>query len=162
MMGRVILASGCLRPSAMYRNIREHTNADVSAGLKGLYECSRTVLGKRVDFYRNGLRVVHGSDLSDAEAYESELLRNVHASLYLRSPVGDKRKLWVNATVDPVVVWINGRDIRTIHDKAAVVKENCTDFSRSGDAEFASDVVSGKVAPDCHPSRVTMEFSHGQ
>lgn len=89
----------------MLRRMRTH-QGDVSEGSKTKVMAQRTILGRTVTFYENGLRVVDDKDLSPDDEFNSEVLRLAHASLLINDAVGDKSQCWVDARTDPVQVWL--------------------------------------------------------
>ena len=102
-MGTVQL-SATLQPRASLRVGRdqsETTRAELIA--------TRWILGKHVRFFSNGEHVVSGVRMSSEQMQESEVLRFAHASLLIQRPIGEKSVLWVDATLDPVAVWIHGK-----------------------------------------------------
>lgn len=105
-MGKIIQLTANLKPSNLLRRMRKH--AEVSEGSKHRLVATRIVLGKRVDFYHNGLRKVHGLELDEQEIHDSEVLRFAHASILTGLPSGNKDLLYVDASVNPVEVWIEG------------------------------------------------------
>jgi hypothetical protein len=107
-MGKIDLRAA-LRPSGFMRRMLRHS--DVSEGTKFKVIAKRQILKRIVTFYHNGLRVVEGTDLNEQEMHESEILRLAHASILVGAPVGDKKACWVNATVNPVSVWVYGMPI---------------------------------------------------
>ena len=54
------------------------------------------------------MRIVKGVPLDDEESHDSEILRFAHASILIASPVGDKAKCYVDASKNPVEIWIYG------------------------------------------------------
>lgn len=105
-MGKVFLLAKC-RPSTLMKNMAKH-RGDVSEGTQLKVIARRHILNRLVIFYHNGLRVIKGVNLNEQEVHESEVLRLAHASLLIGSPVGDKRACYVDATKDPVEVWVYG------------------------------------------------------
>ncbi len=103
-MSRIQLVANNFRPSTMLRRMNKHTG-DVSESSKGKVMAYRTILGKRVTFYENGLRQTT-ADLTEGDEYHSEVLRLAHASLLINDAVGDKRQCWVDARYEPVRVVI--------------------------------------------------------
>lgn len=126
-MKKVLLFPNVLRPSAMLKRMRAHIG-DVSEGSKSKIMAERIILGKRVTFYENGLRVVHDRDLSEDDEHQSEILRLTHASLLIGQPVGDKRQCWVDASTNPVSVVIYNMPANTFVKKA-------TQLMRHGDID---------------------------
>lgn len=102
-----------MRPTSLLRKMREHVG-DVSETSKTRLVCERRILGRRVKFYENGLRVIDGLD--DQESYDSEILRFAHASILIKQPVGDKRLCYVDATKDPVELWLYNKQIKKASD----------------------------------------------
>ncbi len=96
-----------LSPTKLHRRMHAH-KGDVSEGTNFKLLAEKNILGQRVLFYTNGLRQVKGIPLNDEEAHDSEILRFAHASLLISSPVGDKKKCYVDASKNPVEVWIYG------------------------------------------------------
>lgn len=109
-MANVINFTATCRPSALMRRMLLHSG-DVSEGTQYKVLARRQILRRNVIFYHNGLRVIEGVDLNEQEVHESEILRLAHASLLVGSPVGDKRLCYVDATVNPVGIWIYGMPI---------------------------------------------------
>jgi len=105
-MGSVKSLTAKLKPSRLLMSMCKHS--DVSEGTNYKIVATRVVLGKRVDFYHNGLRKVHGVDLGEQDSHDSELLRFTHASILTGVPSGDKGLLYVDASVNPVEVWLWG------------------------------------------------------
>ena len=97
-----------LRPSALSNKLAKgRQDNSVSSHAHAL--ATRWVLGKRIVFYRSGEHVIQGQHgLTDEEQYNSELLRFVHASLLASQPIGDEQVLYVDASQDPVEVYICG------------------------------------------------------
>lgn len=87
------------------KRMLKHTG-DVSEGTQGKVVATKRILNRTVTFYHNGLRQIKGTSLNEQEAHESEILRLAHASLLVGAPVGDKRHCYVDATKNPVEVWI--------------------------------------------------------
>lgn len=130
-MGNIKYFSAHLRPSNFVKRLRQH-DGNVSSGSKAKVLAKRTVLGKRITFYENGMHVIHGElDITEEEMFNSNILRFIHASLLINEPVGDKAKIWVNAAVNPVQVWLYGMPIEQFIRKAL----------------FA--IRTGKVSADC-------------
>lgn len=88
------------------RRMLEHSG-DVSEGTKCKVLAERVILNKKVTFYTNGLRKIEGVNLNDEDKYNSEILRFAQASILIGEPVGDKRKCYVDATKNPVEVWVH-------------------------------------------------------
>lgn len=109
MASYIHLTAKC-QPSQLMRSMLRHTG-DISEGTRGKIIAKRWILKKVVTFYHNGLRVITGTDLSEQEAHESEILRFAHASILIRAPVGDKKLCYVDATKNPVEVWVYGMPI---------------------------------------------------
>lgn len=102
----VNLTANC-KPSRLMRKMLKHTG-DVSEGTQAKVVARRQILDRQVTFYHNGLRVVEGIGLDEQEIHESEILRLAHASLLIGHSVGDKKICYVDATKNPVEVWICG------------------------------------------------------
>lgn len=126
-MKKVLLFPNTLRPSTMLKRMRAHIG-DVSEGSKVKIMVKRIILGKKVTFYENGLRIVHDKDLNEDDEYNSEILRLTHASLLIGQPVGDKRQCWVDASTNPVSVVIYNMPAKTFIKKA-------TQLMRNGDVD---------------------------
>ena len=100
--------SAILRPSGMLKRMLRH-QGNLSTGSKAIKFCSREILGKFIRFYENGEHFILGkTDVTEEEQFNSEILRFAHASLLVSGPVGDKQRLWVDATKNPVEVWLYG------------------------------------------------------
>lgn len=104
-MVRILSFTAECRPSALMRRMTHHSG-DVSEGTQFKVLAKRFILGKEITFYRNGLRKIDNVLLTEEEVSNSELLRFAHASLLINGPVGDKRKCYVDATKNPVEVWL--------------------------------------------------------
>ena len=98
-----------MKPTGLASRMRKHNGDALSESDRAQPFAKRTVLGKRVKFYTTGEHVVSRTDLSDDEQYNSELMRFCHASLLTGQPVGDKKVLWVDASTNPVQVWLFGQ-----------------------------------------------------
>jgi hypothetical protein len=101
----VNLSAKNFRPSLMLKRMQKH-RCDVSEGSKSKIMTKKIILGKRVTFYENGLRVVEDKDLSEEDEFNSEILRLTHASLLIGEPVGDKSQCWIDASTNPVTIVI--------------------------------------------------------
>ena len=106
-MGEMKYLSGHCRPSSFMRQIIKHTG-DVSEGSEHKILAIRTIVGKKVTFYRNGYRRVRDLNLTEEDTYDSEILRLAHASILIGEAIGKKSYCYVDATVEPVEVWIYG------------------------------------------------------
>ena len=106
-MGNVLQLTANCRPSNLIKRMREHSG-DVSEGTQSKVIARRLILNKLVTFYHNGLRTIKGVDLGEQEVHGSEILRLAHASLLVGIPVGDKQACYVDATKNPVEVWVYG------------------------------------------------------
>lgn len=104
--------SATLKPSLLMRRMIKH-KGDVSEGTTSKIVAVRHILGHRIDFYYNGMRIIHGLDLTEEEMYNSEILRFAHASLLTGEAVGDKRRCYVDATINPVEVWVYNTPIKS-------------------------------------------------
>lgn len=100
-----ILFSANPKPSKLVKRMWKH-KCDVSEGSQAKVMAKRTILGMKVTFYESGLRVVEDNDLSEEDEYNSEILRLAHASILIGGPVGDKKILYVDATFNPVKIFI--------------------------------------------------------
>ena len=116
-MKKVWLEAKNMRPSTMLKRMCTH-KCDVSEGSKAKVMARRTILGKKVTFYENGLRILHDPDISEDDEHTSEVLRLTHASLLINDAVGDKRQCWVDARYEPVKVVIYGMKAKDFIDKA--------------------------------------------
>lgn len=134
------------RPSNLLKRMRKH-DCDVSVGSKGKVMAHRTILGKNVTFYENGLRVVDDKDLSEDDEHHSEVLRLAHASLLINDAVGDKNICYVDARVDPVEVHVYGMPAEEFIKQAS---------KRISSGELDKDFVLGM------PLRQTKEFENEQ
>lgn len=103
-MAKKLLIAHCV-PSSYIKRIFKH-NKNVDEGNKSKIIAIRTILGKRVTFYQNGLRFIDGVDIDEEEQFNSQILRFAHASILIQGPVGDKKGCYVDATKNPVEVWI--------------------------------------------------------
>jgi hypothetical protein len=106
-MPKKLLVPKKLKPSAMLKSMWEH-KGDVSEGSKTKVMAQRMILGKKVTFYENGLRLVEDKNITEDDEFNSEILRLTHASLLIGQPVGDKRQCWIDASTDPVTIIIYG------------------------------------------------------
>ena len=104
-MKKVLFEAKNLRPSAMLSRMLKH-KGDVSIGSKAKVTARRIILGRKVTFYENGLRIVNDNDLNEDDEYKSEVLRLAHASILIGQPVGDKKSCYVDASTNPVTVVI--------------------------------------------------------
>ncbi len=109
-MGKIIQLTAECKPTALIKNMFKHSG-DISAGTYNKIIAVRQILNRRVIFYHNGLRIIEGTDLSEQEMHDSEILRLAHASVLIEAPVGDKRCCYVDATKNPVEIWIYGMPI---------------------------------------------------
>lgn len=103
----VLLRATNMQPAAIMQRMLKH-KGDVSEGTKYKIIAKRIILGRHVTFYYNGLREIENLDLSEQEEFDSEILRLAHASILIKQPVGDKKMCYVDATKNPVEVWIYG------------------------------------------------------
>lgn len=94
-----------LYPTRLHKRMHAH-KGDVSEGTTHKFLASRTILGQDVSFYSDGTRKLNGLPITDEEVHNSEILRLTHASILVSSPVGDKKKCYVDASRNPVEVWI--------------------------------------------------------
>ena len=93
------------KPSKYLKNMTKH-DLRVDEGNKSKVIAIRTILGKRVTFYQNGLRFIEDVNINEEEQFDSQILRFAHASILIEGPVGDKKACYVDATKNPVEVWI--------------------------------------------------------
>jgi hypothetical protein len=121
-MAKQLLIAHC-RPSLLMKRMVEH-KCDVSEGTKYKSIAKRQLLGRQITFYSNGLRVIEGLDLTEQEQHDSEILRLTHASILIGEPVGDKRMCWVDATKDPVEIWVYGMELKDFIKRSKVLVEN--------------------------------------
>ena len=110
-MGKIINFYATAKPSKLLRNMVEHSG-DVSEGTRFNVLAKRLIINRKVTFYSNGLRFIEGTDLDEQETHDSEILRLAHASILINAPVGDKRCCWVDATKNPVEIWVYGMTIQ--------------------------------------------------
>lgn len=107
-MGRLILLEAKnMQPSGTMSRMLRH-KGDVSEGTKYKIIAKRIIMNRKVTFYHNGLREVEGLGLDEQEEHDSEILRLAHASILVKQPVGDKKMCYVDATKNPVEVWVYG------------------------------------------------------
>jgi len=104
---RILFLTANCKPSSFIKRMQKH-RGDVSEGTQPKIIAQRRILNKIVTFYHNGLRIIEGVDLNEQEVHESEVLRFAHASLLISAPVGDKQACYVDATKNPVEVWVYG------------------------------------------------------
>ena len=111
-----------MRPSLMMKRLRKH-QGDVSESSKANILATCRILGKKITFYTDGTHIIQGKiDVTEEEMFKSHILRYAHASLLIGEPVGDKRKIYVDATVEPIRVWLYGVTAQTFikRTKAAI------------------------------------------
>ena len=113
----IVNLSGHCQPSKLMQKMTKH-RGDLSIGDKATLIAKRIILGQQVSFYSNGEHVIEGSEIPLEQQYESEILRFAHASLLINEGVGDKRKLYVDASVNPVKVWLHGSTVGDFLRKA--------------------------------------------
>lgn len=113
-MGNIILARAILKPTRLYKRIIAHK--DVSEGSVDQLIARRIILNYEVLFYRDGRRKIRNLELEDQDIHDSEILRFTHASILLSEPCGDKKYCYVDASVNPVEVWIFGKRIHKASD----------------------------------------------
>ncbi len=106
-MGKLVQLSGNFRPTSLMRRMLKGSH-HISEGTKHKLVAVRSILGKRVEFYHNGLRKVVSVNLDEQDEHDSEILRFAHASILTKTPQGDKKILYVDASVNPVEVWLYG------------------------------------------------------
>ena len=94
-----------MQPSRMLKRMREHSG-DVSRSDKGVVMARRTILGRRVTFYENGVHTVEGGSLTEEDEYGSGIFKLAHASILTNKPAGDKSQIWVDATTDKVKIYV--------------------------------------------------------
>jgi hypothetical protein len=94
-----------LIPSAYLKRIFRH-NSEVSEGSKSKVIARRKLLGRVVTFYQNGLRLIDGINITEQEQFDSQILKFAHASILIEGPVGDKKACYVDATKNPIEVWV--------------------------------------------------------
>jgi len=112
-----------MKPSLMMKRLLRH-QGDVSEGSKANVLATCRILGKKITFYTDGTHVIHGKmDVTEEEMFKSHILRYAHASLLIGEPVGDKRKIYVDATVEPIRVWLYGVTIQTFVKRAKAAIE---------------------------------------
>lgn len=98
-----------LKPTNLFKTMQEHK--DVSESSKANLIATKIILNKRVNFYSTGEHEILNSELKLEEQFNSEILRFTHASLITGQPEGDKAILWVDASVDPVNIWVYGQPV---------------------------------------------------
>lgn len=138
-MGRLVNARISLRPTLRFLQAITHSKP-VSEGTRHKLVATRTVLGRKVQFFNDGTRAIGGTkEVSEQEAYDSELLRFAHASILTGVPAGEKSFLWVDSSKDPVEIWLYGKQIRNAKDilahRRAIVERGLIDrqgFLESG------------------------------
>ena len=107
-----------VRPSGFARRMFAH-QGNLSEFSKASILAERTILGKKAIFFTNGEHILKGRiDLTEEEMFKSHILRYAHASLLVNEPVGDKKRIWVDATVDPVNIWLYGMTIQKFIQQA--------------------------------------------
>ena len=106
-MGKIKQFVAYPKPSRLMRRMIRH-RGDVSEGNTRIPVATRTLLGRKITFYHNGERVIEGLNITDEDMFNSEILRFAHASLLTGEPVGDRRMCCVDATANPVKVWLYG------------------------------------------------------
>lgn len=143
-MSNIIQFSAKLKPSTLMKRMRAHFG-DVSEGSQVKVMAKRIILGKRVTFFENGLRVVEDKGLSEDDEFNSEVLRLAHASLLVNDAVGDREACYVDARKNPVEVVIWGMPANVFVKKAKTLM-------RSG--QLDTDFVLGS------PLRQTREFEN--
>jgi hypothetical protein len=113
-----------MKPSLMMKRMCAH-QGNLSEGDKAQILAERVVLGKRVTFLKDGNHYINGKiDLTEEEMFNSELLRFAHASILINQEVGDKKKLWVDASVNPVIVWLYGVPIeKFVHQAKLAINQ---------------------------------------
>jgi len=117
-MGTFKYFTAHLKPSAMLKRMLKHTG-DVSADSKAKLEATRTILGRKVYFFSNGMRLIQDEDdLTEEEQFNSEILRLAHASLLINDSVGDTSQCYVDARKDPVEVIVYGYPVDRFIKKA--------------------------------------------
>ena len=104
------------KPSIYLKRIMAH-NKNVDEGNKSKIIGIRTILGKRVTFYQNGIHTIEGINLNEEDQFNSQILRFAHASLLIGGSVGDKRGCYVDATKNPTEVWIYEYPLETFIKK---------------------------------------------
>jgi len=113
-VGRIILATATMKLTNFAKRAFGHK--DVSEGSEDKPIASRIILGRRIDFYRNGRRMLQGIKLTDQEKHDSEILRFTHASMLIGEPCGNKKYCYVDATQNPVEIWLFGHRIHRASD----------------------------------------------
>jgi hypothetical protein len=104
-----------MRPSAFLKRM---TVGDTSTSSKAKLIATRTILGKTVTFFENGLRIIKDIDLDGEEQFNSEILKLAHASILMNAPVGDKKACYVDATKNPVEVIVYGLPVEEFIKRA--------------------------------------------
>ena len=117
-MAKIIQFEAHMRPSNMMKRMRKH-QGNLSESDKANVLAERTILGKKVTFLTDGTHYINGKiELDDEEMFNSHILRYTHASILIDEAVGDKKKLWVDASVNPVVIWLYGVPIESFVHQA--------------------------------------------
>lgn len=134
-----------LRPSNMAKKLRQH-QGDVSTGSKAKILATRSILGKVVTFYENGEHKVRQKGITDEEQFNSEILRFAHASLLIAGPVGSKERIWIDATKNPVEIWLYNMPAEQ--------------FVKLADQKIKSGQVSRDFFVDQHPDNFQEALNH--
>lgn len=106
-----------IKPSRMLKRMREHSG-DISESDKGTVMARRTILGRKVTFYENGVHTVEGGSMTEEDEFGSGLLKLAHASISTNKPAGDKSQLWVDATTDNVKIYMRNMTFAEYKRKA--------------------------------------------
>lgn len=123
----IIQLSGHCKPSSLMKVMRKHAGS-MSQGDQANLIATRTIAGRKIHFFRTGEHRIEGDQITEQEAYDSEVLRFAHASLITGTPVGDKALCYVDATRDPCDVWVFGMELDEFikQSKAAILDGRCT------------------------------------
>lgn len=113
----IIFFDGTARPSALMKRMLRHSG-DVSEGTNHKVLATRTILNRKVTFYSDGTHFIHRTGLNEEESFNSGILRFAHASLLINMPVGDKAYCYVDATKEPMEVYVYGMKLEDFIRKA--------------------------------------------
>lgn len=119
----IIRLKANIKPSTLFEVMNQH-RGDVSEGTDGKELARRIMLGRKVKFFHDGRHIVESENITEEEEYNSELLKLAHASLLVGGPVGDKRYVYVDATKNPVEVWLYNQPAEQfINASVAVIQD---------------------------------------
>jgi hypothetical protein len=123
-MAKIQLAAN-LRPSA-YMKTAGAARGDLSETTRARLIKEVVVLSRTVRFYSDGTHTIDG--LRDDEAFDSEILRFMHASLISGTPIGHRETLYVDMNKDPLEIVIHGKPLRTFVSDAVAAINNQGDI----------------------------------